>query len=159
MILAAILLTTMSITYDPCEIEGVSIDSIRAAGLHGDSLATHKMVCMAAAGYIDKSEDLFWRTRYLQFYPCGVGYFEYGIKPWRVAAQFISVGLTDPRVATCRDKIERILIRVCKNDSSRTYTPCNPYRHEKPRPPLIARPAPPQDTSGNEGSNTGTADE
>lgn len=145
MTFSAILLTTvMAVTYDPCEIEGLQVDSIRAAGLHGDSLAIRKMACIASCGQLDNSEDLFWRYRYLQIFPCGIGYFEHRLKPWRVAAQFISVGLTDPRVATCRDKIERILIRVCKNDSSRTYTPCNPYRNEKPRAPLIARPPPPE---------------
>ena len=146
MIFTALLLSVMAVTYDQCEIEGLQIDSIRAAGLYGDTLAIRKMACIASTGYLDESEDLFWRYRYLELEPCGVGYFERRLNPWRVAAQFLLVGLMDPRVTSCRENIERAIVRICKNDSSRTYIPCNPYRFEKPRAPLIARPRPPSDT-------------
>ena len=143
MIFSALLLSVMAVTNDSCKAVGIQIDSIRFAGLYGDTLAVHKMDCLAASGHLDQSEVLFWRYRYLQLYPCEIVYYEHGIKPWRVAAQFLSIGLRNHRVVPCREKIERAIVRVCRNDSSRTYMPCNPYRNEKPRPQLLARPPQP----------------
>ena len=143
MIFAAVLLSVMSVAYDPCELGGIGVDSIRSAALHGDSLAIRKMACIAFSGQLYLAEDLFWRYRYLQINPCAIGYFERRLKPWRVAAQFLSVGLTDSSVASCRENIERAIVRVCQNDSLRVYSPCNPYRNKKPRSPIVAH-QPPQ---------------
>lgn len=142
MIFQMLISALFSLSYDPCGIGKSNLDSLRAMGIKGDSSAIQKMACVATCGVLDESESLFWRYRRIEIYPCGATELEYLLEPWSIAVQIIAAHLKHSQTFLCHEKMENSIIRLCRNDSLRSYAPCNQYRKSGNSKKIIARDPP-----------------
>lgn len=113
-----LVLIASGLTYDPCSLGAVNLDSLRRKGLANDSSSIVAMSCLASAGQLGSGEVNYWRIRKIQITPCSAAWYRSVLGQPEVAIVFLDAAMQDTSTEGCRERLRSSLLEACRDLAS-----------------------------------------